>query len=494
MITRSLLLLALGSVLLVAAAPARAQDLAAAQKLLAAKDYEAAVEAFQALIDQDGVDQFEVRFGLAQASLGNGDPESAVFHAGRAQGMKPDHLGNTEILARSLKVSGDMKRESGSDPSGLYEQALGEFAKLVKAKTRSAEVYADRAVTYYWLGRMGEAGESYARAAELDPKNAVYAYWSAYCYHSANMTGEAADQYVAALASGKLDEATAKTAAQGLYNCYAGAKDWNGFNGKVAAWVKKQPNDELGLWWAGYGLLAEQKPKDALDCWKRLEKASSKLKGEALSFQGTCHQLLGDDKAAIETLVRAAKLGPDGWTPDSDPILKLHAMAGSLYGSGKFGAACELAEKTILPVAVGKRRVNLLSDLGLFYRDWGSNLEAGGKRDEARKCFTKARDHYETAVKEMGKVGDLDNRQRAQIQNDYGLMFQYHFGDNETAVANYKIALTYDKTNSDACLNYGRVLKDLGKLEEALAIARQGAERADLRSLIDQIERKMQGR
>ena len=134
---------------------------------------------------------------------------------------------------------------------------------------------------------------------------------------------------------------------------------------------------------------------------------------------------------------------------------------------------------------------SLQSDLGLFYRDYGMALDRGGKSKEAKTCYVKSREHYANAVKGMVKYNTIGNDWRAQIQNDYGLMFQYHFDDPATAIKNFKIALSYDKTNTDACLNYGRLLLRRGKHEEALRIAQQGKERQDLNALIAQIKRSM---
>ncbi len=526
---RSNLLVALVAALCILASPGSAQDLASAQKLLEAKKYEEACTAFEALLDQENVDQFEVRLGLGTAYYWWGDPETGTFHAARAQGMKPDHLGVTEILARCLLASGDLKREAQSDPTGLYEQALGEFDKLTKAGSKSAEVWSLRGTCLYWLSRPEEAAKSYARAAELEPENPIHPYWAAFCFqqaqklpeaiaqgakalkaapkdakggyefflaklqHESGAEAAAAESYVGALASGQLAEADATTAAAGLYTCYAGNQDWNGLSEKVSVWLKKQPNDGLGLWWGGYVQGLNGKPKEALALWQRLEKASRRYAPEALYYQGVCHQQLGDDDAARAAFVKAAKLPYDGWNDQKDPVLQLHGIAGGFFSSGQFEEACRIAEGVALPVASGVRRVNLLSDLGLFHRDWGSNLEARGKKAEAKKHYVKSKDYYETAVKEMVEYGAIANPQRAQIQNDYALMFQYHFDDNETAVENYKIALGYDKTNTDACLNYGRVLLRQGKAEEALVIARQGLPRGDLNALIAQIERSLKG-
>ncbi len=464
------------------------EGLKEAQELLRNKQWAKAQEAFDALLLNHG-DNFDVRLGMAKAAFGNGDPEIGGTHAARALKLKPKSGEAAAVMGRCFLQQGHRQAANQVDPTALYEQANEAFDLALRTDKRSISLWMDKGSCLYAMGQWTEAGKAYQEAFKLNTKVGSTAYWSGYSFHQGRQLERAAEMYTKALVAG-LEAGLQKKAIDGLWNCFKPENRWPGLLKSFSAWVKAKPRNDTALWWKGYVLNAKPDYKEALVTWRQLEKVSRRYGPEAVYFQGVAANALGRQDEAIALFSKAGKMRY-GWTDNKNPGLSLHTIAGQLFSNGQMAKACEVAENSALPALKGKNRVALQSDLGLFYRDYGTALRGRNKKKEAHAAFVKSRDFYGDAVKNMVKYKKFSKQWKAQVQNDYGLMFHYHFDDPQTALANYKIALQYDPTNSDACLNYGRIMLRRGKLEDALAVAKQGKSRQDLVALIGQIKRAM---
>jgi tetratricopeptide (TPR) repeat protein len=466
-----------------------AQDgLKEAQELLKKQQWAKAQEAFDTLLETHP-DNFDCRLGMAKAAYFAGDPGTGGFNAARAWKLKPKSAEAAEFVGRCFLAQGHNKRNAQGDPTGLYEQAAEAFAEATERNKNSADLWREYGSCLYWLGKNKEAAVAYESAFKADPKNADSAYWSGHFFHLTKQIKKAAEIFTASLCS-RIPDSAVQRSVNGLWRCYGDDKNWDELLNNVAVWIKAKPKSETALWWQGNFLNYKADHKNAFNAWKKLEKVSTRLRPEAIHFQGVAKNAMGEQDEAIALFVKAASM-QYGWTDQKHPGLSLHGIAGSLYGQRKFAEACKIGESKALPALRGNRRVSLQTDLGLFYRDFGNALEARSKNKEAQAAYVKSRDHYKGAVEGMVKYKKFTASWKAQVQNDFALMYQYHFDDTEKALENYKIALGYDSTNTDACLNYGRVMLRRGKFAEALRVAQQGQSRQDLSALISRIKSAM---
>ncbi len=431
------------------------EGLKEAQKLLEKKQWAKAQDAFDTLLEDHG-DVFAVRMGMAQAAYWNNDPGTGGFNAVRALNMKPDSALAAEYVGRCFLAQGHQKRGNQKDPTGLYEQAAEAFEKAIAGSKNKAPLYLESGHCYYWLNQQEKATKMYA----------------------------------AALAH-KLSAKFEGQAVNALWRYYSQSKNWDGMVKDLDGWLKAKPNNDVALWWKGYVLNLQQNYAEAMKTWKKLEQVSARYRPEAIYFQGVAANGMGKLDEAIALFSKAGSMRY-GWTDQKHPGLSLHAIAGSLFGRGDLARACEIAEKYALPALHGERRVSLQSDLGLFYRDYGTSLERQKKNQAARKAYAKSKAFYADAVRDMVKYSKFSKPWRAQVQNDYALMYHYHFDDLNEALKNYKIALGYDETNTDACLNFGRIMKRRGKFREALRVAEKGKARGDLNILIASLKRELE--
>lgn len=459
-----------------------------AQEMLKKQQWAQAQEAFDTLLESHPKN-FDVRIGLAKAAYYAGDPSTGGFHASRALKLNPKSIEASEYLGRCFLAEGHQKRNSGGDPTGLYEQASEALAKAVAAKKKDANLWREYGSCLYWISKFKEAAVAYENAFKADSRNGDSAYWSGNFYLQTKQIKKADELFTASLCSG-LPKNLVQRSVDGLWQCYGNDQKWDELVVSATAWTKAQPKSDTALWWRGNFLNKKADHKNALVAWKKLEGMSQTLRPEAVYFQGVAKNAMGEQEEAIKLFVKAAGMRYV-WTDQKHPGLALHAIAGRLYSEQNFAKACEIGETIALPALRGDRRVSLQTDLGLFYRDYGNALEARSKNKEAKAAYVKSLGFYKDAVENMAKYSKFTNGWKAQVQNDYALMFQYHFDDTEQALKNYKIALGYDEANTDACLNYGRVMMRRGKHAEALRVAQMGRSRGDLDALVRRIKQAM---
>ena len=102
------------------------------------------------------------------------------------------------------------------------------------------------------------------------------------------------------------------------------------------------------------------------------------------------------------------------------------------------------------------------------------------KNSRAAALHIKARAYYKEAVATVDDDPNVTAVQKAKLLNDYGLMFNYYdLEDDKTAIEYFRKALALDETCTDACYNYGKLLRRMGKPKEALAILEKAAKRPE---------------
>lgn len=501
------------------AAVAPAQDeIAEGRELFEAGDFDGAAAKFKAALHADEK-SFEARFGLARAEFGAGRYESAQFHAVKAERLKPDDLAAIELTGKAFKAIGEAKLARTEDPSGAFAEAIVSFENLAGRQPKDARWQGELGYLYYSSNRAEDSGAAYGKAASLDRKNAEYAHLGARSYAAAGKLEEALRLAKTAIARDrkvaryhmmrgqilgrmqKLEEAGAafgevlvardstpeerNTAATSMWNCYSPSQSWKPFSESLAAWTKRDRKNHFAWWWRGY---VQLQAGDFNGAYKSYGKANEVSGGwaEALFYQGMARKSAGKEDDALELFKKAGSM-PYEWAKDFGPAFQMQVMMGEAYGKPDYKRAVEIAEDYCLPVVSGPLKVTILSNLALFHRDWGGQAHS----DDAR-------DYYLEAIELAEKTEGMDQKFMAQLYNDTAIVYQYgrrHFYKKpdglDRAIKYLKKSLACDETNSDACLNYGIILRDKGLLKEALEVIKKGVPRQDLNALRRQVESQL---
>ncbi|MEZ6195045.1 MAG: tetratricopeptide repeat protein [Planctomycetota bacterium] len=498
------------------------------KKLLEARDFEAALEKFDAVLESDE-NSFEARLGAARCHVGLGDPSTANFHAVKAERLKPDDLDAAVLVGDTFAAVGREKIAAGGDPTASFEESIIAFKKALRLAPKEAK-YAGYVGWLAWqIGKSADSAEAYLKAAEIDPKNAEYPYLAAQrfadlpdadralkaidlaiardgkngVYHNYKGTilqfkqdlPGAGACFAKALASANLPDETAGQAAGGAYTVRAADKNWKGLAEDMAGWVKAHPKSDLAHWWLGYAHFIDGNFKEQLDAFAKLEKLGGRYLPEAQLYQGIALAGMGKDKEAIAKFEAAAGHGDYAWSDDQRrPVFQMRLIVGKYYARGDFDRAVEIAEKHVLPIC--RRPIDLCGvkqDIGFFLRDWGAQIDPKGRAAKARTAYEKSRKYYEEAVALFEACGgDLDAKTKAQIQNDCGLMYYYYdIKDIETSTRHYEKALEYDPNYDDALLNLARIHVAAERYAEAVALLERGSDRGDLVGLLREARRKL---
>lgn len=503
------------------ATSAVAQDeVAQGKKLLEAGKFEEAAASFQAALDKDE-ESFDARSGLAEAKLGSGEFDSAYFHAVKAEKLKPEDLYAIELTGRAFKAAGDDKLAGGSDPSGMFAEAITSYTKLTEKDPKNADHHATLGYLLYYSNRTEESGDAYAQAFKLAKKNAEYAFLAAQSYNLAPkheqakamiesaikiapetsryqmMRGQVLGNMKLMVEAGQAfgdvlvcKDATPElrnTAASYMWNCFSPSKSWKPYSERLSAWTKKEPRNDFAWWWLGYVQFADGAHGDAYTSYGK----ASKVRGgwaEAIYFQGLIRLAEKKEDDALKLFKKSASM-PYDWSNvfSNGPIFQMQVLMGQYYSSGNFKRAAEVAEDYCLPAVSGQTKIEIMSNIALFHRDWGGKAH----NDDAR-------DWYDDALEEAAKVENIDDKFMAQLLNDTAIVYQYaqrHFYNKkdglDIAIKHLKRALDLDETNTDACLNYGLILRSKGMPKEALEVVKKGIPREDLNGLRARLEREV---
>ncbi|HGY92661.1 MAG TPA: tetratricopeptide repeat protein [Planctomycetes bacterium] len=504
---------------------ARGQDdLASAKKLLERKQWDKAIEVYEKLLEE-GTSVLECRIGLCQAWLGKQDPDTASFHAVKAEKADPKSIEAARLVGWCFLLKGQAKAAQQSDPTADYEQAILSYRRCTELEPKNAEHWANLGWLHQQLGQYDEAVAAYEKAASLDAGNLNYTYsvalnalnasnaatdpakkkslkekaaaWAskgmkaakknpgflaplANILNAAGHSNEAAEAYLEVLLAKSGDPNVKGPAAQGLWGVYGPAGRWDELIGAYEKWASAEPKNYLPSWWKGYAQLSAKRFKDAVATWKKVDKLSGGQWAQAWHYLGVALRGAGQMEEAARQLARAAKSNYPWQNPQDSPQFYLELLAGEAFQAGKLDLAVKIIEQDLLPVIKQDRKIWVLNNLGLFRRDLGVAQERQGLKTAARKSYEAAKKAYKDAVQLIPKHPEMTATQKAQLLNDYGLMYQYHFDDYKTALKNYLAALELDPNLPDACLNVGRIYMQLGKLKEALEVLKRGGDRGDI--------------
>lgn len=509
---------------------ALAQDgLEEAQGLLAEQKYQEAMDKFDQVLENHP-DSAAARIGMARSCYMLGENELGNFHALKAEKADANNVEAVELTGLTFRAIGDAKMAAQSDPSGSFEEAIVSFKKASGLNSTNDSYRGQLGYLHFMLSQFKESAAAYDEACALAKDDANHPYQAARShlfaqqydkgiaaiqrslalapdyagsfllqgnlYMGKEEKGKAADNYGIALIKGGLSGAEVSEAALRLRQCFIDESNWPPLIEKYKAWVAADPSNAIAHWWLGYTEYLKKDYAAAIKTFQKARKAWGKEWAETSFRIGQCLEGQSKFDEASQEYVKAHWLSNGdanhSWTNDQEtPVFRLRTMYGSLFGQQKFEEAVEIAEKHTLPIVSEGQRFMILQDIGFFCRDWGVAVDTA-RPVEARKLYKKSTKFYEDAVKAFDVAEGATDSQLAQIQNDTGLMYHYHFNDMKKAVMHYRKALTFDATYADAILNYGRILNKLGKYQEAKDLLETGPkDRADIQQALREASRKL---
>jgi tetratricopeptide (TPR) repeat protein len=504
------------------------EGLPAAEKLLEAKKFDEALAGFEAVLEADSK-SFAARVGAAKCLLAMGQGSAANFHAVKAEALKPENLEAIDLVGRSFAAMGNDKIASGGDPTAAFEESLVAYRKAAKLDPKNAVYRGHQGWLLWMLGRSSDAAQAYLEAAKLDSKNVEYPFLAAQRFGDAQDVPQAlaaikiaikrdakradlyayqgrilefkkdmpaaAKAYRMVLGLKSLTDESAGEIAGGLYRCRAADQNWKALASDFEIWTKTHPKTELGHWWQGYAQALAADHRGSLASFEKLEKLSQRYRPEALLYQGMALQNLGKAEDAVKVLKKAAAYRDYTWSDDTRrPVFQMRAVMGTYFRRGDFAKAIEVGEKHILPVATRPLDIcRVQQDLGFFLRDFGAQMDPSSKAKKAVAAFRKSREYYEKAVAMFDQLGEaLPDGEKAQIQNDCGLMYQYYdVREIAKAEGHYEKALEYNPNYDDALLNWGRIKIQQGKFQEAVDLLSRGSGRGDLQAALRQARKRL---
>ena len=507
---------------------ASGQDvLAEAQKLLDEGKFQEAADKFSAGLKVEGK-AIEARIGLARAYIGLEEFETANFHAVKAEKLDPKNAVACEMAGLTFRRIGDNKLAAQEDPRADFEYAAESFTRARAADPKSVVYCVNLGYLYFQLSKFADAAKAFEAAAENDPKNIQHYMDAAQCWGRAE-NGDAATKIVdkaialnpentslrlskgnALLAAGKKGDAAdafaealmAKTekkdhivpAAQGIWRSFFEEKNFAAMESRFQQWVKARPEEPEALWWLGFVQMKGEKAEDALETFQRYDKLTGAKLGEGPFRIGEAEAALGKWEEAAKSYVTAWERGGNwgGNDPSHSPIFQLDALSGQLFAKNDFENAVLVCEKFLLPICPEGRKFQIYQNAGFFCREWGTAIQRSDK-DKALQVWKKGTNFYEKSCETMEKADAITPTNKAQIVNDTGLMYHYHFEDYDKAMKFYKKALAFDPNFGDAMLNIGRVYNRLGKYQDAIDVLEKGPkERADIQMELRQARQKLE--
>lgn len=511
----------------VPALSAQTDEIAEGKKLLEEEKYDEAIKVFEGALKKEGK-AFDARLGLARAYLGSGDVETANFHAVKAEKLNTKSAEACELTGLTFRKIGEQKAANQEDPSADFEQAVDSFGRALANDPKNV-TYAVQMGQIHWnLGNFKAAGEDYEKAASIEPANTQHINFASQCYVQAgdttrafacvekaiaehpnvpmlrvvraqamikaNQKAEAADECVTALTTKCDTRDHILPGAQGIWNAFKDEKAWAEAVKRYEAWAAKMPQESEAFWWLGYCRMQAGDAEKAVEAYTAFDKLIGPESPEGLFRLGEALTAKGDYEKACESLVKASKK-TFNWSNDAshNPMFKLEEIGGVLFNNNKLEQSVMVNEKYVLPNCPASRKPYILQNVGFLYREWGTNIQNGeGGKQKAMELWKKSRDAYEAAVAAMAGQ-DMPATSKAQIENDCGLMYHYHFEDLDGAMKHYKKALAYDPNFGDVILNVGRVYNRLGKYQDAIDILEKGPkDRVDIQMELRNAKRKLE--
>jgi tetratricopeptide (TPR) repeat protein len=409
----------------------------------------------------------------AQVNFELGEFGKAETFAGRATELAPNDVEAKLLRSKSLFQQAEAAKasplNSGTRINAFYEGAIVELDKVAKIKPDHPELMALKAECLFWLDRVPEAielWEARRKAKPDDPEPLL---------RIAQMQLRL-----------KNEDAALKAATDGLVT--KGPSSLRGDlagvvfavlnpRGKLAemfaafkAWNAAHPDDPQAYLWMGYTRAVEKNFDEAVTLYQKGFDVSGKKHsgialetGNVLFARGDAAK--GDLPKAAEWYGTALKLQSAWNDPVNNPLVRLNAVAGSFVQKGEYAKGIEILEKHALPGGLSDR--DTMNNLGLFYRDWA---DRGGRRAEGKAKNEKALEYYLKASKLVLDDETATPKQKAQVLNDTGVIYDYQLGDLEKGIDYYRQALKQDGTYIDALENLARCFNKLGKYEEAIPL------------------------
>lgn len=410
-------------------------------------------------------DDFKAMMLRAQVNFDLGEFGKAETFAARAIELAPTDFDAKMLRGKALFQKAESLKSdslnSGSRINAMYEAAFVEFDNASKIKPDNPDIPGWKAECFFWLDRVPEAiaiWEARRKQKPDDPEPLL---------RIAQMQMRL-----------KNEDAALKAATEGLVT--KGSSTLRGDlaavvfgvlnpRGKLAemfaafkAWSAAHPEDPQAYLWMGYTRAMEKNFDEAVSLYQKgFDVSGKKNAGIALEL-GNVLWARSDLAKAPEWYGTALKLQPFWNDQVNNPLVRLNGLAFTFVQKGEFAKGIEILEKYALPAGLEDRKT--MNNLGLFYRDWA---DQGGKRTEDKSKNEKSLQYYLKASKLVVDEESATPRDKAQVLNDTGVIYDYQLGDIEKGVEYYREALKHDGTFGDALENLGLCFNKLGKYEEA---------------------------
>jgi tetratricopeptide (TPR) repeat protein len=456
---------------------------------------------------------------LADSAVKSANYDKAVTYSVKAVDLDPKNP-EVHVIAASafFNRAEEAKQQPGATEAKInsyFEDALSFTKGALALRSDDAGTWALQGELEFLLSQFKDSAGSYLKAVDLQPGNVSWLYYAARGHRFAGNFGTAVEimekaialqpdqgwlyrekgnilassgaptapeeaclAYGAALKAKSIDDQTRLDAPRAISGLLAQTKPTEA-RLLIEGWAQAHPKDVYAWWWLGWYDLQAKNFEAGLKNFAKAFEISGNSQADAAVMAGDCEAQLagitqGGDKVDLSRLEKAAswmvKAGSvKGWQwPDrnADPVHKLlFALGGPLVDAGRMQEAASLVEKHALTFAKDDYRP--YNSLGFLYREIGS---AAGRGTKAKELWSKSREYYIRASELVVKDPNSDNPTKAQVLNDTGLMYHYHFDDIAKGVEYYKKALGFDSEYGDALENLGICLNKLGKYEEAAGL------------------------
>jgi tetratricopeptide (TPR) repeat protein len=453
---------------------------AAAQKAFDAGNFEQAEDALKAAASAVH-DDFGAVLLRAKANFELGEFGKAVTYAERAAELDEKNFDARFLAGRSKYQQAEALRasplNSGTRVNGFFEGALVDFEKASKLRPDAADLRGWMANCLFALDRVPEAVKLYEELRKAKPDDPEL------CLRIARMHFQAGNHEAALKAA--TDGLVTKGAsgirgdlAQVVFEILNKAQKHAEMYAAFKAWSTTHPNDPQAYLWMGYTRFLEKNLDEAISLYQKgFDVSGKKHAGLALelgnSYAEKSNGLAKDEHEktvmkAAEAYGAALKAQAEWPNYEAGPIWKLLGLSGSFAMKVDYAKAIEVLEKYALPAADGDWNVN--NNLGLFYRDWADRIDRSHKSSDARAKNEKSLAYYLKASKAVLASETATPKNKAQVLNDTGVIYDYQLGNMEKGLDYYRQALQHDATYIDALENLALCFNKLGKYEEAIPL------------------------
>jgi tetratricopeptide (TPR) repeat protein len=446
-----------------------------AQKAYEAGNLEQAEDALKA-VGTAVHDDFNAVYLRARINFDLGEFGKAATYAERATELDANHFDARFLAGRSkfqqAETLKESKLNSGSRVNGFYESALVEFDKALKLKPDSTELRSWKAQCLFALDRVPDAIQIYEELKKAKPDDPeAYLRIAQFQLNAGN-----ADAALKAATDGLATKGPSSLRgdiATVVFNILGKAGKYPEMFAAFKAWSTAHPNDPQAYLWMGYTRFMEKNVDEAITHYQKgFEVSGKKHAGLALELGNALAQR-GDDKRgdiqkAAEAYGAALKAQSEWPNYEAGPIWKLFGIAGTFVQKRDYAKAIEVLEKNALPAGDGDWMLN--NNLGLFYRDWADSIDRSHKSSDAKAKNEKSLGYYQKAAKAVMASETATPKNKAQVLNDLGVIYDYQLGQMEKGLEYYRQALQSDGTYIDALENLGLCFNKLGKYEEAIPL------------------------